>query len=99
LKVNFKKHGNGAKKIDSGEFAIQDSATKRDIDLKADWDLCFFPGQRVDMSMIIRRDHALQTSSCPKCAHVSDGSMGSDIDWLVFSHIVHAYTFQAPSGV
>jgi hypothetical protein len=32
LKVNFRKHGRGAEKIERGEFVIQDSATKRDIE-------------------------------------------------------------------
>jgi hypothetical protein len=58
LRINFKKHGNGAEKIDKGEFAIQDIATRRDIDLKADWEICFQPGQRVEMSMVFHRHNS-----------------------------------------
>ncbi|PMD48130.1 hypothetical protein L207DRAFT_505187 [Hyaloscypha variabilis F] len=65
LKVNFKKHGDAAKKIENGDFAIEDAATKRDIDLTADWDICFAPGQRVVMSIILTR--AVPISICPKC--------------------------------
>jgi hypothetical protein len=52
LKVNFKQHCNSAEKIEKGEFAIEDAATRRDIDLNTNWELCFSPGQRVEMSII-----------------------------------------------
>ncbi len=67
LKINFSKVGSGAEKIDRGEFAIQESSTKRQIDLHSDWETCFLPGQRVDMSMIFRRT-ILDHSICPGCA-------------------------------
>lgn len=37
LMSNFENIGSGARKIDNGEFAIQDSVMKRDIDLSAPW--------------------------------------------------------------
>ena len=55
LKVNFKHHGNSAEKIEKGEFAIEDAATRRDIDLTTNWELCFSPGQRVEMSIVVTR--------------------------------------------
>ena len=62
LKVNLKKYGKSAEMVERGEFAIQDSVTKQDIDLRADWELCFSPGQRVDMSMIFDLPHPTQRS-------------------------------------
>lgn len=53
LKVNFKHHGNSAEKIEKGEFAIEDAATTRVIDLNTNWELCFSPGQRVEMSIVV----------------------------------------------
>ena len=53
LKVNFKHHGNSAERIARGEFAIEDAATRRDIDLNTNWELCFPPGQRVEMSILV----------------------------------------------
>lgn len=60
-----------------GNFAIQDSVTKHDIDLTADWEACFFPGQQVDMSMLFALfvDPASQRN-CPKCNH--PGSQKND---------------------
>ncbi|KAF8854607.1 hypothetical protein BDZ45DRAFT_758459 [Acephala macrosclerotiorum] len=66
LKVNFRKHRSGEEKIDRGEFVIQDVATKQDIDLNTDWELCFFPGQRVVMSVILNRA-LIHDVTCPKC--------------------------------
>ena len=67
MKINFSKVGSGAQKIDRGEFAIQETSTKRQIDLRNDWETCFLPGQRVDMSMIFRHNVA-DHSVCPGCA-------------------------------
>ena len=67
MKINLSKVGSGAEKIDRGEFMIQETSTKREIDLDNDWETCFLPGQRVGMSMIFRRtiiDHGI----CPGCA-------------------------------
>ncbi len=66
LKVNFKNHGNGAEKIEKGEFAIEDTITRRDIDLSADWELCFSPGKQVEMSILVIRIQG-QNIICPKC--------------------------------
>jgi hypothetical protein len=88
LKVNFKKHGNGAEKIERGEFAIEDAATRRDVNLEDDWETCFSPGQRVNMSMIFRRDcpnYAKRRISCPNCHYdpVARMETDSDITWWV----------------
>ncbi|CZR56326.1 uncharacterized protein PAC_06214 [Phialocephala subalpina] len=84
LQINFRKYGSGEEKVARGDFAIQDVATKRDVDLKADWELCFFPGQRVVMSIILHRS---LNNKCPKCKNPSPGSFpfdgDSEIDCLV----------------
>lgn len=72
LAVNFEKHGNGKEKIQSAEFVLQDAATKRDIDLTADWQTCFMPGRHVETSMIVpkRRDPDdpwVADPNCPRC--------------------------------
>jgi len=77
--VNFKKFG-ADDKIINGEFAIEDSISRKDIDLDEDWDLCFSPGQRVEMSMIFRRDIFL-VSSCPKCKTACSGGQDGENEW------------------
>lgn len=66
LKLNFEKIPSGARKIDNNDFLIQDVATKRPIDLSRDWDSCFLPGQRVEMSMIFQW-RSRDIHSCPNC--------------------------------
>ncbi|KUJ20515.1 Metallo-dependent hydrolase [Mollisia scopiformis] len=74
LRVNFQKHGNGAHKIDKGEFVFQDAITKADIDVTGDWETCFRPGQRIEMNMVCyssklqERVHATPNRVlCPRC--------------------------------
>ena len=64
LAENFKKFGDKEKILDR-EFVIEDSTSRQDIDLEADWDLCFSPGQRVEMSMVFQQLEV--SSTCPYC--------------------------------
>jgi hypothetical protein len=82
LQNNFKDIGSGARKIERGEFAIQDSVSKRDIDLDSAWVTCFRPGQNVVMSMIFNSNW---NTSCPTC-HEDPGdnfAEDEDIEWFV----------------
>jgi len=81
LKANFEKHGRGAEKIEHGDFVIQDSVTQRDIDLTGDWELCFSPGLRVDMSMIVRGPVQIQQyGNCPRCFTPCPGF---ELEWII----------------
>jgi hypothetical protein len=82
LRSNFKNVGSGAKKIDKGEFAIQDSATKMDIDLTSAWETCFAPGQHADMSMVFNSKKA-SNMCCPKCNDDNGDNVAQDedIEW------------------
>lgn len=82
LKVNFKKVGRAAEKIERSEFALNDADTKRDFDLEADWDTCFFPGQRVEMSMIFEQRKSTG-NQCPKCQKICGVSIVLDVEWYV----------------
>lgn len=85
LRANFKNVGPGAKKIEKGEFAIQDAATKMDIDLTSAWETCFTPGQHTEMSMIMntRGGFTLYDVYCPKCrtANGINTAMYPDREW------------------
>ena len=69
----------GPLKIDRGEFVVQQTNTKRDIDLTRNWDLCFQPGQRVEMSMIFERPRQ-PYRTCPSCYTLCSPSDDNDID-------------------
>ena len=80
--MNFRNIGSASAKIERGEFAIQDSATKRDIDLNQSWDTCFLPGQHVDMSMIFAHQDSLG-EECPKCSKICVGDQEQELKWFV----------------
>ncbi|KAF2279505.1 uncharacterized protein EI97DRAFT_492106 [Westerdykella ornata] len=65
LKVNLKASGCGPAMIDRGAFAIRKAGMQSDVDLQADWDTCFFPGDRVAMSMVF--NSLSRGTSCPSC--------------------------------
>ena len=78
LAINFKKLGDD-KKILNREFVIEDSTSKLDIDLEADWDLCFSPGQRVEMSMVYQQ---LEVSgTCPSCRADCSSHEDRETEW------------------
>ncbi|KAI9865708.1 MAG: hypothetical protein M1813_002166 [Trichoglossum hirsutum] len=77
LKVRFK-HA-GLRKIEKREFALQERGSKRRLDLSAPWDSVFLPGQKVDMSMVFRRQD-VPHRSCPSCRFVSEGHEEEDIE-------------------
>jgi hypothetical protein len=84
LRSNFKNVGTAAKKIERGEFVIQDAATKMDIDLTSAWETCFTPGQNAVMSMVFKSVKA-SSMCCPKC-HDDNGDgvvEDEDIEWCV----------------
>jgi hypothetical protein len=88
LEANFEKFGRGAEKIRRNEFAIEDAATKQDIDLNTDWELCFQPGQRAEMSILFDRPIDEDTL-CPRCLHKCRGKPDSQITWYVFRLSTH----------
>jgi hypothetical protein len=56
LKINLQESACGADLIDKGDFIIEESGTQKQIDLaSSSWNNCFYPGQRVLMSMVLER--------------------------------------------
>jgi hypothetical protein len=82
LRSNFKNICSGTEKVERGEFVIQDSILKRDIDLTKPWESCFRPGQRVDMSMIFLSEKDT-TQCCPACHQETNFPADHDIEWFV----------------
>jgi hypothetical protein len=83
LKVNFKESGIGPELIDRGEFVIEESGTDNVIDITRNWTTCFYPGQRVAMSIILRQTERATSmkSFCPKCSTYDSSSSENEIHW------------------
>lgn len=77
LQCNMTGNEMAFERIKRGEFAISDVATQHDINLFRPWHMCFRPGQKVDMSMIL--DEVVEsTSTCPSCKYDCAGSIDQD---------------------
>jgi hypothetical protein len=83
LRVEFKDVG--LRKIEKGQFLIEDSRTNRKIDLSWPWKVCFKPGQRVNMSMIFEnlRSGERRETTCPRCHEVNDCGTDHERAWYV----------------
>jgi hypothetical protein len=77
LKINLRTLAYGPRMIDAGEFVIEESATNKVIDITRNWEGCFFPGQRVVMSMVFNERDRWKTR-CLKCRQ-STGQFYSSI--------------------
>ena len=76
-------HVPGLKKVHNIEYTIQDSSSKRKLDLTASWDFIFLPGRTMTMSMVFRRPY-VSLSSCPGCQtenEIVGSNIGSEIQW------------------
>ncbi|KAF1962785.1 hypothetical protein CC80DRAFT_512106 [Byssothecium circinans] len=67
LKLNFKASGCGPGMINRGEFLIEESA----------WETCFYPGQRVAMSMVFKESTV--GGSCPRCGTESHAPTDKEV--------------------
>lgn len=81
LKVNLRDSGCGPAMIDRGQFAIEELGTQSSIDLTGPWDSCFYPGQRVAMSMVFKQQRRTVNSACPRCSKDHQESTGKEITW------------------
>ncbi|CAI6241983.1 unnamed protein product [Periconia digitata] len=87
LKINLKESGCGPAMIDRGEFAIEELGTRRKVDLAAPWDICFFPGQKVAMSMVFKEPLKDAKSSCPSCGTIQQEAAEQEITCIVCGSI------------
>ncbi|KAB2104143.1 hypothetical protein AG0111_0g7300 [Alternaria gaisen] len=81
MKINLKDSECGPAMIDRGDFAIEELGTQSLIDLTEPWDTCFYPGQRVAMSMVFKQWQGDVKSSCPRCRTEHQESTEKEITW------------------
>lgn len=82
MKVNLKESECGADMINRGEFAIEEQGTLSVIDTTKAWDTCFYPGQKVAMSMVFKhRGPSARETRCPKCTTLHKAPAHKEIEW------------------
>ena len=78
LKVRFKDIG--LRKIEKGQFVLEDTRRKSVISLKSSWITVVRPGQHISMSMIFRQQQTAR-GSCPSCGESNEESEVEYVDW------------------
>lgn len=82
MKVNLKDSGCGPDMIDRGEFVIEEQGTHNVIDITMAWDICFYPGQKVAMSMVFKhRGPSAKETRCPRCTRAHEAPADEVITW------------------
>lgn len=87
----------GLKKVKSLEYVMQDTASKKTLDLNKPWESIFRPGRKIIMSMLFQQVDYTQSRapavvSCPGCLQevedVNNGGHEQDthIQWCVNTH-------------
>ena len=71
----------GLEKVRRREFALQRAGAATDIDLRKSWEACFYPGQRIDMSMTFKGQDSAGAAFCPVCKYECLGETSAEIEW------------------
>lgn len=78
----------GEQKVSRKEYALQDRNSSRDIKRTTRFEACFFPGRKVDMSMVFNRGYNGRSTSCPGCKMESGQNSGTASVWYVFPPLI-----------
>lgn len=70
----------GLRKIERGEYALQDKWDSRDLIRTKPFHSCFRPGSQVDMSVVFYQPHDSR-GACPKCKILNQLALDQDIVW------------------
>ena len=81
LKIRFKDIG--LHKVEAREFSLEDSKSKRSLQLARPWTVIMRPGLHISMSMVFRLEER-QTARCPGCGEENAGSDLEDIEWYKY---------------
>jgi len=76
----------GHQKVLRKEYAIEESRSGRELNKMEDWNLCFRPGLKIEMSMIFKQTKA--STSCPGCQTESESAGGSVTEWYPYSMLI-----------
>lgn len=82
LEVRFRRVP-GHRKIKRKEYALRSNMLNKDVEDSHAFNRCFFPGRRIDMSMIFDGESGA-SSSCPGCMNITEKSkeeLDTQIQW------------------
>jgi hypothetical protein len=71
----------GAKKVERREFILEHNKSGRQIWCDQSWSASFFPGDEVDMAMLIRSLESADKVVGPGCMVCKDRDLGIEAEW------------------
>ena len=78
LSIKFKHRG--LRVVEKKQYVLEDANRKKIIDMAQPFEVCFFPGQQVNMDACF--DEKIGTgNSCPVCQHIEAVALDQAIDW------------------
>jgi hypothetical protein len=83
LKVRFKKRG--LQVVEKKQYTLEDASSKREIDMTQPYEMCFFPGQSVNMDACFDEETGI-TNHCPGCQNVEKEALDQTVIWYVCNH-------------
>ena len=78
LKVRFKDIG--LRKIEKGQFVLEDTLRKHGISLTSSWTTVVRPGQHINMSMVFWQQQTVR-GICPGCREKNEEPEVEAVDW------------------
>ena len=78
LKVRFEDIG--LRKIEKGQFVLEDTFRKHTISLKSSWTTVVRPGQQISMSMVFWQQQTVR-GICPSCGKKNEEPEIEAVDW------------------
>lgn len=80
LRIRFQQHGvteDALQMLDDSQFVLKDHGGQ--LDLSKPWSQVLRPNQKIDMSMVFRRDKS--SSACPVCQWHNEDRTEAEIEW------------------
>ncbi len=71
--------------IRRGQYALEETATGKDLDITVPLYHCLRRGMKLYMSMIFYDDEAV-VGACPRCHATTDAPGGVTIQWYGYNH-------------
>lgn len=72
----------GEKKVQKGEFEIEDGLSRGKLVRTHPWSQISKPGRKIEMSMVFK-DSSKTSVVCPKCGTISNEKKGVQVEWRV----------------
>lgn len=80
----------GGRRVARHKYALEDHASRKELNQSVPWDHAFRPYQKVNMSILCKdsldKPSEVPKRSCPWCRHIASGEETAEIKWYIPPH-------------